>query len=251
MGRLHAIHRDGQHLRVDRRRRRERPPLPRGVHGGLLLSLGHRADPFRVPPRRFVGDRHPQRLPRRVHGLLKRRFDTQAAHRPQERRRERPRTEPDAHVEGRLPASARVAQVVGPADGVVAHDALNVPGARQVHAPHRPATVRAGQPFDSLARRPSRQHPFHHLPQDCPPYRLQPPFQARQIIRAHLRRRRLQRRLEQHPHLVYAVLGQVYSVHRYPPQARSGRLPRPCPLGGYRFSRPLTFLGYTHEPLLP
>jgi hypothetical protein len=223
MGRLHAIHRDGQHARVGRCRRRDRPPLPHGLHVGLLIGLGHRAEAFRVAPRCLVGDTHAERVPRRIHCHLEGRLDAQATHRPIQGRRERPRAEPDPHVERRLSASARVAEVVGPFDRVVAHHALDVPRARPIHAPHYPAALRAKEAVWALARCPVRQHPLDYLPQDHPPHRLQPPFNAIQRGGTHLRRRLPQRRLEECSHLVYAVLGQVCAVHRYPPQAHCRR----------------------------
>jgi len=173
---LHAVHRDSQHTRVNRRRRRTRSALPRGVHVRLLIGFSHRADPFRVPPRRFVGHTHAEHVARRVH----RRF---------ERTPRCPGDTPRGSASARAPPDrARCARRGAPARTGTRRTGRKAAGwySRPPHPGYAASavgprgalapTMRAGEALRALMGHPSRQHPFHYLTQDRPPHRLQPPF---------------------------------------------------------------------------
>ena len=109
--------------------------------------------------------------------------------------------------------------VVGPHQGVLTDQPLQVPRPRGIHQPQRLRAAGADPLLGRRGGRARRDHRLHHPPEDLLADLLHPPFDPRQIGRAQLPRRQAQHRPELVGQVLYTSGGQGRSVHRYPPGA--------------------------------
>ena len=203
-------------------------------HRFLHRRLGHRSHSFGGPPHHLVRQRDTERRGHAVHRVLERSVTPFATDHPRQSGGQHARAQPQVGVEREVALPAGRAPIVDTVERIGAHQPLHLPDPRPLHALQRAPARRARPPLLRAQRGVQPDHPRDHLAQHRTPQRPHPLLHPRQVTPQQHGQRLLQRRREHRSQVLYHGSGQLVSVHRSPPRARSGRLPRPCPPGGYR-----------------